>query len=148
MDSSKLIYPFIIVAGCLQAAGAAMGGQLNKSTGNPWLVTAASFFVVFCFTGTLALVLTRSVDPHGIATMPWWAPLGGVVGAVAVFAGFLFIQKLGAGAVNGLTITANLIASLVIDHFALFGTQPHPVGWLRVLGAALMAAGVVLIARF
>lgn len=80
--------------------------------------------------------------------MPWWAPLGGVVGAVAVFAGFLFIQKLGAGPVNGLTITANIIASLAIDHYALFGTQPHPMSWLRALGAVLMTAGVTLIARF
>ena len=30
--------------------------------------------------------------------MPWWAPLGGLVGALAVIAGLLFVDKVGAGA--------------------------------------------------
>ena len=38
--------------------------------------------------------------------MPWWAPLGGLVGALAVVAGLLFVDKIGAGAFAGLTITA------------------------------------------
>jgi bacterial/archaeal transporter family-2 protein len=55
--------------------------------------------------------------------MPWWAPLGGVIGAFAVIAGLLFVGKVGTGAFAGLTITANILMSLVIDHFGLFGWQ-------------------------
>jgi transporter family-2 protein len=39
------------------------------------------------------------------------APLAGLTGAVVVFAGLAFIDKIGAGPVNGLIITANLLAS-------------------------------------
>ena len=28
--------------------------------------------------------------------MPWWAPLGGVIGAFAVVAGLMFVDKVGA----------------------------------------------------
>ena len=80
--------------------------------------------------------------------MRWWAPLGGITGAVAVFAGLLLIQKLGAGPVYGVTISANLIASLAIDHFSLFGIQQHAMNPWRLAGAVLMIAGVTLIAKF
>ena len=65
-----------------------------------------------------------------------------------MFAGLLLIQKLGAGPVNGVTITANLLASLAIDQFALFGVQGHAMNLPRLIGGVLMVAGVTLIARF
>ncbi len=60
----------------------------------------------------------------------------------------LLIQKLGAGPVNGVTISANLIASLAIDHFALFGIAQHAMNLWRLAGAVLVIARVTLIARF
>ena len=78
---------------------------------------------------------------QGIAAMPWWAPLGGVIGAFAVIAGLLFVGKVGAGAFAGLTITANILMSLVIDHFGLFGVEQHSLGLGRAMGAVLMVAG-------
>jgi bacterial/archaeal transporter family-2 protein len=42
----------------------------------------------------------------------------------------------------GLTITANIIMSLVIDHFGLFGITVHPLSTWRVVGAALMVGGI------
>jgi len=143
------IVPFIVVAGCLQAFGAAMNGQLNKSLVNPWLASLVSFILVVA---VLALLFTSQMKPlptgADVADMPWWAPLGGIVGAVAVFAGLLFVQKIGAGTVNGLTIAANLVTSLAIDQFALAGMPHHPLSLLRVVGAVLMIGGVTLIARF
>ncbi|WP_242187772.1 DMT family transporter [Sphingomonas sp. CARO-RG-8B-R24-01] len=142
-------YPFIFAAGILQAAGAAMGGQLNKSLVNPWLATSISFMLVLFLTSALFACMPRPLPTVGdLASMPWWAPLGGIVGAVAVFAGFLLIQKLGAGPVNGITITANILASLAIDHFGLLRMEQHAMNPMRFLGAALMIGGVTLIAKF
>jgi transporter family-2 protein len=84
----------------------------------------------------------------GVTTMPWWAPLGGLVGAFAVVAGLLFVNKVGAGPFAGLTITANILMSLGIDKFGWFGMDIHPLNGWRMLGAALMVAGIALIARF
>jgi transporter family-2 protein len=80
--------------------------------------------------------------------MPWWAPLGGLVGAFAVVAGLLFVGKVGAGAFAGLTITANILMSLVIDKFGMFGMETHGLSAGRMAGAALMVAGIALIAYF
>jgi bacterial/archaeal transporter family-2 protein len=149
MMNAAWAYPFIFIAGMLQAVGAAMGGELNKSLVNPWLATAISFMLVFFTTVALFMCMPKPLPTVGdFATMPWWAPLGGIVGAVAVFAGFILIQKLGAGPVNGITITANILASLAIDHFGLLRMEQHSMNPMRAVGAALMVAGVTLIAKF
>jgi transporter family-2 protein len=80
--------------------------------------------------------------------MPWWAPLGGLVGAFAVIAGLLFVTKVGAGAFAGLTITANILMSLLIDKFGWFGSEVHPLSGGRIAGAMLMVIGIVLISKF
>ncbi len=85
---------------------------------------------------------------QGLGQMPWWAPLGGLIGSVAVIAGLMFVDKVGAGAFAGLTITANLLMSLVIDKFGLFGMPVHALTLWRILGGLLMIAGVGLIALF
>jgi transporter family-2 protein len=79
--------------------------------------------------------------------MPWWAPLGGLVSAVAVVAGLPFVGKVGAGTFAGLTIIANILMSLIIDRFGLFGTDGHPLSRGRMGGASLMVGGIALIAR-
>ena len=80
--------------------------------------------------------------------MKWWAPLGGIAGAVAVFAGLTPVQKAGVGTLNGLTICASLVASVAIDHFGWIDVVEHPPSSLRALGTVLMIAGVALIVRF
>jgi transporter family-2 protein len=80
--------------------------------------------------------------------MPWWAPLGGLAGAFAVVAGLMFVNKVGAGVFAGLTISANIVMSLVIDRFGLFGMPVHPLSVGRLVGGGLMVAGIALIARF
>jgi transporter family-2 protein len=83
----------------------------------------------------------------GLAKMPWWAPLSGLVGAVQVYAGLTLVQKVGAGPFVGLTITAALVTSLVVDHYGWFHMPVHALNLSRVLGALLLAGGIVLIAR-
>ena len=100
------------------------------------------------------LLLLYAVMPRplpttdGVRDMPWWAPLGGIVGAVAVFAGLLFVDRLGAGPTNGLIITANLVASLAVDNFGWLGAEAHAINVWRALGGLLMIGGVTLIAVF
>ncbi len=53
---------------------------------------------------------------------------------------------MGAGLFNGLTITAGIVASVAIDHFGLMKFAQHTASPGRVGGAALMIAGVILVA--
>jgi bacterial/archaeal transporter family-2 protein len=143
------LYPFIILAGALQAFGVSMNAQLRNSLENPWLASTVSFAPIVAFFIVVFAVLPRPLPSvAGIESMAWWAPLGGLAGAVAVFAGLTLVDKIGAGPFNGLIITANLLTSLTIDHFGLLRMPIHEINSGRVLGGILMVAGIVLIARF
>lgn len=143
------IYPFIIVGGMLQAFGAPMNGALFASLENKWLATAVSFIVVTFFFVTMFLIQpTPLPTSRALAAMPWWAPIGGLVGAVQVYAGLTLVRRVGAGPFMGLTVTAALVASLAIDQLGWFHMPVHPLNLWRILGAVLMIGGISLIASF
>jgi transporter family-2 protein len=126
-----------------------MNGQLNKSLVNPWLASAVSFALIsFFFAGAFLMMPHPLPTSKDLATMPWWAVLGGLVGAVQVYAGLTLVNKVGAGPFVGFTVTAALIASLVIDHFGWFRMDHHPLNAWRALGGLLLVGGVTLIAKF
>jgi len=147
--NSIWVFPLIIVAGALQAMGNSMNAQLRNSLTNPWLASSVSFALILAF-----FICAFAINPRplptveGISTMPWWAPIGGLAGAVAVYLGLTMVDKIGAGPFNGLIITANILASIAIDHYGLLNMPAHPLTAFRVVGAVLMVAGITLIAKF
>ena len=142
-----LLYPFILIAGGLQAAGNSMNARLRVGLVNPWLAAVVSFALIVFVFATLFLVMPTPLPSlANLGAMPWWAPLGGIAGAVAVFGGLAIVDKVGAGPFNGLLITANLLTSLAIDNFGGFHMPTHRINKARVGGAVLMVVGIALIA--
>lgn len=143
------IIPFIIIGGALQSCGAGMNGQLNKSLHNPWLASAVSFaLITFFFTAAFLIMPHPLPTTRDLASMPWWAVVGGLVGAVQVYAGLTQVNKVGAGPFMGFTVTAALLMSLAIDHFGWFRMEQHPMNVWRALGGILLVGGISLIAKF
>ena len=147
--NAVLLYPFILVAGALQAAGNSMNARLRVGLVNPPLAAAVSFaLIVFVVLTLFAVMPTPLPTLDDLGRMPWWAPLGGLAGAAAVFGGLAFVDKVGAGPFNGLIITANILTSLCIDQFGWLGMTSHNQGLSHWIGGVLMVAGIALIARF
>lgn len=57
----------------------------------------------------------------------------------------LLIPRLGAATVLALLVAGQLLASIALDHFGLFGLPQRPVDLSRLAGAVLLLGGVVLI---
>jgi transporter family-2 protein len=134
-------------AGCLVGMQAPINSRLGRSIGS---VQAASFsFVV----GTLALVSLAAVLRGGLgsyshaARAPWWALVGGLLGAVYVLVALLAVRTLGASGLSAVVITGQLAISVVIDRLGLLGVARTHIGIQRVLGLALLALGVALVVR-
>lgn len=144
-----LLYPFIIIAGALQAAGNSMNAKLRGALVNPWLAATVSFgLIVFVFVFLFMLMPTPLPSLDQLDHFRWWGPLGGLAGAVAVFGGLALVDKVGAGPFNGLLITANILTSLALDNFGWFGLTAHSQSPTHLFGATLMVGGIVLIAKY
>jgi transporter family-2 protein len=143
------VFPFIVVAGALQAVGIPMNAVLRTSLINPWLAALVSFGLIVAVFLVITAVFPRPLPTaEAVSAMPWWAPLGGIVGAFAVVAGLLFVDRVGAGPFAALTVSANLVTSVAIDHFGWLHLPQHAVTPARAAGAVLLVAGIALITLF
>jgi transporter family-2 protein len=82
-----------------------------------------------------------------VGRAPWWALVGGLLGAVYVTVALVAVRTLGASGLTAVVITGQLVISVVIDRFGLLGIAKQHIGAPRVIGLLLLAAGVVLVVR-
>ena len=102
-----------------------------------------------CAALLVALVSGERLPAGGtIAQVPWWAWIGGLLGLGFVIGTVLASARLGAGLFMALLVTAEVVMSMVLDHFGWMGFEVHRAGIVRLTGSALMIAGVALIAAF
>ena len=85
---------------------------------------------------------------QAIQAAPWWAWVGGVLSIVTTLAALMYAQKLGSGMFTGLSLTASVIISILLDHMGWIGFKQHPASTPRILGGVLMIAGVWLVSKF
>jgi transporter family-2 protein len=148
-----MAYLFIIATGLLVAMQAGSNATLQKSLQNPFLSAAVSFgsgLAALLFALAVYTAFTGATMPkgHQWGAVPWWGWIGGSLGAFYVLIGVLTAEKVGSGIFIGLSVTASILASLAIDHFGLLGFHRHTAGPGRILGGALMVAGMLLIGKF
>lgn len=142
--------PFLLFAASLLPIQAALNGALNRGLRQPALVVLVSLTGSFLFMLAYGLTTGRLALPGlgRVAAVPWWAWPAGVCGAIYLLSQPLVLPRLGAALYMGLSVTAQIGMALLLDHFGALGLPQHSASPLRVLGAALMAAGIVLVARF
>ena len=143
-----------LAAGAANPFQSGANAELNKQLGEPLL---AGVWVYL--SGLLGLVLmallwrqfggaTLRAAGAGVAHVPWWAWLGGIISIASTLAGTLFAQRLGSGLFTGLSLTASLVTSVLLDQFGVFGFRQHSASPARLAGCALLVVGVWLVARF
>lgn len=143
-----LSYLFAIAAGAANPVQAGANAELNKNLASP--IWAALVVYASGFAGVLVLQLfLREVRPSFTPpAMPWWAWTGGLLSIGSTVAGLTLAQKMGSGVFTGLSLTASLLMSIVLDQFGLLGFKTHPVSALRLTGSGLMVVGIWLITKF
>jgi transporter family-2 protein len=137
-----------LAAGVLLPVQAGLNAQLRSALGSPIAAAFISFLV-----GTAALAAVALVFRVSFPFSRAWAvthPVqwsGGIIGALYVFAAVVLAPKLGAGTLVAAVVAGQMITSLLLDHYGLIGFPVHSLSPVRLIGAALIIAGVVLIQR-
>lgn len=138
---------FAFGAGALIALQAPINATAAAALGHPLAGATLSFCV-----GTSALLIVttlfvrQSVDLGALKTLPLYAIIGGgLLGAIYVTAATTLTPRIGIGAVTALGIAGQVIASLLLDRFGLFGLIERDLTFGRVSGALLVLAGALMV---
>ena len=131
-----------VVAGIAVAFQGATNQGLLKSAGiGPALVVNTVVVLI----GAVGLwLVTGAKTTFFPASASWTLYLGGVFGFIIIAAAVLVFPRLGAAYAIALMVCGQCLAAMVIDHFGLMGMERSPATLPRVIGLALVAAGVVV----
>lgn len=131
------------LGGAAIALQALVNARLQLSAGNPILAATISFAVGLA--GLLLVLGTQSVGFHGLTHTPWWAWMGGLLGAFYIVLSILLVPRIGAAALISSAVLGQMVFSLIADHYGLLGVQVRAASPTRLLGAVLLIGGVFLI---
>jgi bacterial/archaeal transporter family-2 protein len=104
-------------------------------------------FVVGMVVMTVVCLVMRTPLPTAQpqSCSPWWAYLGGVLGAFFVTTAVFAVPRLGAVNYLVLMIVGQMIANSVIDHYGWMGLAQQSFTWGRGVGLVLIVAGIACI---
>ncbi len=143
------MYVLAIAAGASNPAQAGANAQLRKSIDQALFPAVVAYFSGLLGVLVLQLVFRQPFPAADkLSATPWWAWTGGIISIAATLAGLTFAQKMGSGVFTGITVTASLAMSLVLDNYGWLGFKVHPASWPRMLGCGLMVFGLWLVAKF
>jgi transporter family-2 protein len=133
-------------AGAVVPFQSAINSNLARGLGHPLWATLASLLVSVLVLLPVILALRLPLPSLGfISKAPLWMWAGGAFGVCFVALAVMLLPKLGASGFVALALAGQVIASMLLDHFGLFGLVEKQLTVSRVLGALLLIGGVVLI---
>ena len=94
-----------------------------------------------------ALIFARGISGESAisARRPWWVWVGGFLGAFYVLGSVVTAPRLGAAALFAFILAGQAVASLAVDHFGWVGLRRTRSRPGRLVGIALVAAGVAAV---
>ncbi len=149
-----LIVLLAALAGMILPMQPGINSMLQSKLGSAWVAALVSFTV-----GTLILLATVALlrlsanpkilpDLPAIRSAPWWAWLGGLIGAIFVSSSIVLAPKLGAVLFVGAVVFGQMFSSILLDQFGAVGYAKQPINAGRLSGVVLILLGVALILRF
>jgi len=125
-----------------------MNARLGKAVESP--VHASMFSFVVGAVGLVAYILgtRQTVSWSGVKEAPGYVWLGGLLGAFYVTTIILAFPKLGPGLTFGLVVAGQMIMSVLLEHNNILVAQQNPISWMKIVGIALVIAGVAIIRKY
>ncbi|WP_421524691.1 DMT family transporter [Pseudomonas yamanorum] len=133
-------------AGAVVPFQSAINANLGRGLGHPLWATLASLLVSIIVLLPVILALRLPLPNLGFITKaPLWMWSGGAFGVCFISLALILMPKLGASGFIALAMAGQIIASLILDHFGLFGLVERQLTAPRLIGALMLIGGVALI---
>lgn len=143
-----LYLALVLIGGSGLSLQVAWNSRLRESVGSPAassLISICVSFITLLPVVVFGLLGTPRLPAPG--TVPWWAWCGGIMGAFYLTVSLLALPKVGAALVVAYAVTGQMVCALALDSLGLFGVPRVPLSPYRLLGAALLVAGLLLLNR-
>jgi transporter family-2 protein len=137
-----------MIGGMLVAAQGPIYARLSEGlNGDSLAAVFLAFLSATVVTGLLVLGVGNWRSISGLARLPYWVWLGGLLGACHVVISMHAIPLVGISMFLVLVISGNLIGSAIYDHFGAFGLVSRPFNVLRLAGLVIVLVGVLVTLR-
>ena len=148
MSVSTILFTILAVfAGTLFPIQTAVNSKLAAGVGGPVLATCISFAA-----GLMALVVALLFSTRNLPNWdslrhipPWLFAAGGLLGATYLALNVFLVPRIGTGAMMGLAVAGQMFSALTIDSVGLFGVAARDLSSGRILGAAMVAIGAIMV---
>jgi bacterial/archaeal transporter family-2 protein len=152
--SAPLIGFFIAagIAGLISSMQPGMNAKLGSAAGSPLYGGLVNFIVGIGLIIVVLLVLhlrghalAPAPNVKALAAIPWWAWLGGLLGATYVCTAIFVVPKIGGVNYFVCIVVGQILGHLVIDRFGFLGLPTHPITPTRLAGIVLVITGMLLV---
>ncbi|WP_236191978.1 DMT family transporter [Pseudomonas paraglycinae] len=135
-----------VFAGAVVPFQSAININLARGLGHPLWATLTSLVVSVLVLLPVIVALRLPLPSLALAgKLPLWMWTGGAFGVCFVALAVVLLPKLGASGFLALALAGQMITSILLDHFGLFGLVEKHLTLPRLFGAVLLMAGVALI---
>lgn len=142
-----LLLLFAVVAGAFLPLQAGVNATLAKFVGGAVRASFVSFAI-----GAVVLLVVVALFYRGeharAGHAPWWAWVGGALGAFYVTSTVVVPPRVGATAFFGVLVAAQLVMSVLADQFGWLAFEQRSITPLRALGVLMLVGGAVLVRIF
>jgi transporter family-2 protein len=147
-EINLLLFLLAIVVGFSLASQAGVNAQLRTALSSPIQAAFLSFLLGTVVLGIIVLVQGGPWFAHDKAlNLPWWAWLGGVLGAFNIAVSIYLAPKLGALALAISLVCGQVIAALFYDQHGWLGYPKLEITPSRIIGALLVVLGVIMVSK-
>jgi len=137
-----------LTAGAFLTVQVGLNAALRTAFGSAGVAALANFMVgILALLAFLLAMRTPLPSREAFAGAPWWAWLGGMLGAFYVATVTIAGPRLGATVLVAVTVLGQLVAALIVDQYGWLGFPQESITPARILGCALLLGGVYLVLR-
>jgi len=137
-----------LCAGGLVPVQGSINAHLGKGLNHPLQATFISFFGAVLLLVVVLMVLQPSLPSISqLRAIPPIYYTGGIYGVLFVTTLLVLTPYIGIASTVVATIVGQLILSVILDHFGLFGLARHPIGLPRLVGSAGLLISLYLIQK-
>ena len=143
-----LLLVVALCAGGLVPVQGSINARLSEGLNHPLQATFISFFGAVLLLIAVLLALRPALP--SLAQFKAIPPIyytGGIYGVLFVTTLLVLTPHIGIASTVTATIVGQLILSVILDHFGLFGLARHPIGLPRLLGSAGLLVSLYLIQK-